>query len=58
MAEKVTVDLGGKSKYEVAHTIALQIITVVEGKNLADVSRQHYLHAIADAIDALHSIKN
>lgn len=58
MAEKVHVDLGGKSKYEVAHTLALQIITVIEGKNLADVSRQHYLHAVADAIDALAGLKN
>lgn len=57
MADNVNVELGGKSKYEVAHTIAVQIITVIEKKKLGDVSRQHYLHTVADAIDALRAIK-
>lgn len=53
MADKVEVAVPGKSRYEVAHQIALNIITVVEQKKLAEVSRKHYLHAVADAWDAL-----
>jgi hypothetical protein len=57
MAENVQVEIGGQSKYEVAHRIAINIIKEIEKKQLRDVTRQQYLHAVADAIDALQGIK-
>jgi hypothetical protein len=53
MADKLEAEFGGKSKYEVAHTIAFNIITKIEKKNLSDVTRGHYLQAISEAVKAL-----
>lgn len=53
MADKVEVEVVGKSKYETAHQMALNIITVVEKKKLGEVSRDHYLKAVSDSIHAL-----
>ena len=33
MAEKIEVDVTGKSKYEVAHQMATQMLTTIDGKN-------------------------
>jgi hypothetical protein len=52
-ADKIEVEVTGKSKYEVAHQIAFNILTVIEKKKLEQVSRTDYLNAVADAIRAL-----
>lgn len=54
MAEKVEVEMGGQSKYEVAHRMALNILRN-EGKEAKD--RRTYFNAVADAIDALTGIR-
>jgi hypothetical protein len=56
MAEKIDVQVTGKSKYEVAHLMAVQILTVIEKKKLEQVTRQEYLNAHADASDALGGV--
>jgi hypothetical protein len=56
MADKLEVEVTGKSKYEVAHNVAINILTILEKKKLSDVTRKEYLHTVADAIDALHGI--
>ena len=56
MADKIEVDVTGRSKYEIAHLMAINILTVIEKKKLADVSRKDYLTAVAQSIDALHAV--
>jgi hypothetical protein len=53
MADKLEAEFGGKSKYEVAHTLAFNIITKIEKKALSDVTRNHYLQTVSDSIHAL-----
>ncbi len=53
MADKLEAEFGGKSKFEVAYTVAFNIITKIEKKSLGDVTRKHYLQTISDAIHAL-----
>jgi hypothetical protein len=53
MAEKIEVDVTGRSKHEIAHLMAIQILTVLEKKKLEQVTRQEYLTAHADAVNAL-----
>ena len=57
MAEKIEVDMTGRSKYDIAHLMAIQILTVIEKKKLEQVTRQEYLDAHADAINALNGGK-
>ena len=57
MADKIDVEVTGKSKYEVAHTIAHNIITIVEKKKLSETSRKEYLNAVSEAIDALRGVR-
>ena len=54
MAEKIEVDMTGRSRYDIAHLMAIQILTVIEKKKLEQVSRTEYLNAHADAIKALN----
>lgn len=57
MADKIDVEVTGRSKYEIAHQIAINIISGCEDSSISKVGRKHYLNAVADAIDALHSIR-
>lgn len=57
MADKIDVEVTGKSKYEIAHLIALNIFHSIEKKKMGEISRKDYLNAVADAIDALHGIR-
>jgi hypothetical protein len=57
MAEKVEVEVLGKSTAEVAHQMAVQILVTVEGKSWEQVTRKDYLNAHADAVDALRGIR-
>jgi hypothetical protein len=54
MADKV--EIGGRSKYEVAHRIALALLSI-DGKKGPNLTRKEYLTAIADAMDALSGIR-
>ena len=54
--EKIEVEVTGRSKYEVAHIMAINMLTAENG-GLMKAGRQAYLHAVADAIDALQGIK-
>jgi hypothetical protein len=56
MADKLEVEVTGQSKYEVAHKMAINILTHMEKKKLSDVTRKEYLTAVAQAINALHSV--
>lgn len=54
MTEKVEVEMGGQSKYQIAHVIALNIIHQIQQKKLAQVTRKEYLQAVSDAIVVLN----
>jgi hypothetical protein len=56
VAEKIEVEVVGKSKYEVAHTMAYNIITLIDKKKIGEVSRAEYLKAVRDSIMALEGI--
>ena len=53
MADKLDVEVTGKSKYEVAHLMATQILFSVENKKWDGITRQEYLKAHYDALRAL-----
>jgi len=56
MADKIDVQVTGKSVAEVAHQMAIQILQSVEKKSWDQISRKDYLNAHADAVDALRGI--
>jgi hypothetical protein len=56
MAETTEVQVTGRSKYEMAHQMAIQILTAIEGKNLQNVNRMEYLRAHHDCIQVLSGI--
>ena len=55
MAEKLNVEVTGKSKYEVAHQMATEILFSIEGKNWSNITRKDYLKAHYDALRVLES---
>lgn len=54
MSEKIEVEVTGKSKYEVAHQMAHNIITLIDKKKISEVSRQHYLQAVSESTTVLN----
>jgi hypothetical protein len=56
VADKIEVEVTGKSKYEVAHQMAFNILTVIEKKKLSEITRKEYLTAVSQSIDALHAV--
>ena len=57
MAETVQVEIGGKSKSEVAYEMARLILTSLEAKErYKDVTRKEYLRTVAQCVDALNGI--
>lgn len=52
MTDTVSVELGGKSKYEVAHEMAREILYSLENKS--KVSRAEYLQAHYECIRILN----
>jgi hypothetical protein len=54
MAEKVNVEIGGRSKYEMAIQMADTILLTIEKKKLSEVSRQQYLEAVYQSIVVLN----
>jgi hypothetical protein len=57
MADKLDVQVTGRSKYEVAHQMAINILEVIGKKKLNEVSRKDYLNAVSEAIDALAGVR-
>ena len=53
MADKVDVEVTGKSKYEVAHEMAMQILLTVESRKWGSFNRADYLKAHYDALMVL-----
>jgi hypothetical protein len=56
VADKVTVELGGKSKYEVARAMA-QSILELENKWGPQLTRQEYLKTVLQCIQVLSGIE-
>jgi hypothetical protein len=54
MTEKLEVEVGGQSKYEVAHRMAHNIITLIDKKKISEVSRQEYLTAVYQSVVILN----
>lgn len=57
MADRIDVEVTGKSQYEVAHEMARSILINMEGRETKSIKRQEFLHLVADCIDALRGIK-
>lgn len=57
MAEKIDVEVTGKSLFEVAYEMARIILVNVEGRQVKNIKRQELLHLVADCIEALRGIK-
>jgi hypothetical protein len=57
MADPIDVDVTGKSKFEVAEEMAHHILMNMEKKSWETVTREEYLHLIADCIDVLSGEK-
>ena len=56
MADKVNVELGGKSKYEVARSMA-QSILELENKWGPQLTRQEYLKTVLQCIRVMNGIE-
>jgi hypothetical protein len=57
MAEKIDVEVTGKSQFEVAYEMARFILINMEGRQVKSIRRQEVLHLVADCIEALRGIK-
>ncbi|MEH2557594.1 hypothetical protein V1286_005123 [Bradyrhizobium algeriense] len=57
MAERIDVEVTGKSQFEVAYEMARFILINMEGRHVKSIKRQEFLHLVADCIDALRGIK-
>jgi hypothetical protein len=57
MAERVDVEVTGKSQFEVAYDMAKFILINMEGRQVKSIKRQEFLHLVADCIEALRGIK-
>ncbi|KYK47670.1 hypothetical protein A1D31_30100 [Bradyrhizobium liaoningense] len=54
LADKVNVELGGKSKYEVARQMADTILFSIEGKRMDGITRKEFLKAVEDCMTVLN----
>jgi hypothetical protein len=57
MADKIEVEVTGRSKYEIAHLMAMNVLRDCEKKQLSAITRKDYFNAVADAIDALAGVR-
>jgi hypothetical protein len=57
MAEKIDVEVTGKSQFEVAYDMARFILINMEGRRVKSVKRHEFLHLVADCTEALRGIK-
>jgi hypothetical protein len=52
MAERIDVEVTGKSQFEVAYDMAKFILINMEGRQVKSLKRQEFLHLVADCIEA------
>ena len=57
MAERIDVEVTGKSQFEVAYEMARFILINMEDRQVKKIKRQEFLHLVADCIEALRGIK-
>jgi hypothetical protein len=57
MAERIDVEVTGKSQFEVAYDMARFILINMEGRRVKGLKRQELLHLVADCIEALRGIR-
>jgi hypothetical protein len=57
MAERIDVEVTGKSQFEVAHDMAKFILINMEARQVKRIKRQEFLHLVADCFEALRGIK-
>jgi hypothetical protein len=57
MAERIDVEVTGKSQFEVAYDMARFILINVEGRQVKKIKREEFLHLVADCVEALRGIK-
>lgn len=57
MAEKLDVDITGKSQFEVAHEMARFILINMESRQVKKIKRHEFLHLVADCIETLRGIR-
>jgi hypothetical protein len=57
MAERIDVEVTGKSQFEVAYDMARFILINMEGHRVKSLKRQELLHLVADCIEALRGIR-
>lgn len=57
MAERINVEVTGKSQFEVAYDMARYILINMEGRQAKSIKRQELLHLVADCIESLRGIK-
>ncbi|MDE5454141.1 hypothetical protein GWE18_15030 [Bradyrhizobium sp. CSA112] len=57
MAERIDVEVIGKSQFEVAYDMARFILINMEGRRVKSLKRQELLHLVADCIEALRGIR-
>ena len=53
MPEVMDMQVTGRSRYEMAHQMAIQILTAIEGRALQSVSWPEYLRAHYDCVRVL-----
>jgi hypothetical protein len=46
MAKKIEVEVTGRSKYGIAHMMAVNILTVIKKKKFSELTRKEYLTAV------------
>jgi len=56
MADKIKVDVTGKSLYEVAESMATTILISIENKSWSKITRQEYLDTMLQCIRTLHGL--
>lgn len=57
MAERIDVEVTGKSQLEVAYEMARFILINMEGRQVKTIKRREFLDLVADCIEALRGIK-
>jgi hypothetical protein len=54
MADRLDVDVTGKSKYQVAQEMAMTILVNIENKKFSEIKRLDYLEAVYQSMRVLN----
>jgi hypothetical protein len=55
MAEKIEVEVTGRSKYGIAHMMAVNILTVIKKKKFSELTPEGISNG-CHSVDALHTV--